>query len=161
MYINLQLFGGRGGSSGAAGGGYAAQKGAGYEGNFIPEDEHDAAILQNLVELRERWGRKIGSNNPDDHLVSRYVIMEWDNGKQRQEYFIGTRMQLSDELNRRNESHGRNIRSNSNKYFVNAVEDRAHTFKDGSREVISKKDMDKELDGPKMREIWKKSKTPY
>lgn len=49
-------------------------KGVGYEGNPTPADEYDAARLQDLVELRERWGRKIGSNDPKEHLVGSYII---------------------------------------------------------------------------------------
>ena len=156
--MNLQLFGGRGGSggSGFGGGTYSTMRGANYEGNFVPEDERDAQLLQNIVELRERWGRKIGSNDPNDHLVSRYWIEEIKNGKRNREMFIGTKMQFSDELNRRNEANGKDIKSSSGKYSVTGWEDRT----DGGMSV-TRQFMDKLLDGPSMRKAWKKGKVVY
>lgn len=157
FWINLQLFGGRGGGSGMGGGGaYSDMRGVGYEGNPTPADEYDAAILQNLVELRERWGRRIGSNDPKDHLVGSYVIQEIKNGKVSRENFIGTQMQLKDELNRRSENNGQDIRSSGSRYSVTAWEN-AHAYADAG----GGKSLDKILNGPELREMWKKAKTPY
>lgn len=158
FYINLELFGGRSGSSGMGGGGkYSDVKGAGYDGNFIPEDEQDAIRLQNLIELRERWGRAIGSNNPNDHLISSYKIIEINKGKVNEETFIGTKMQFNDKLNTMQEAHGRDIRSNSNSYSVTGWEDRRR----GGNVLEDAQTIDKEFNGQEMRKIWRKAKIPY
>ena len=162
LKMNLQLFGGRGGGSGmGGGGGYGDMKGAGYEGNFVPTDEYEAQRLQELVALRERWGRRIGSNNPDDHLMSVFQIVEVNNGEVNRETFYGTKMQFADKLNRMNEMHDKNINSRSGKYSVTGWEDRTYRFSDGSGTITDKKTMDRELNGPELRKVWKKGKVPY
>lgn len=152
------MFGGRGASSGGGGTNqYSTMKGVGYEGNPVPEDEYEANRLQNLVELRERWGRKIGSNDPKDHLMGVYTIQEVKNGKVNKETFIGTQMQLRDELNLREERNGATIRHSASNYSVTAWEDPVAYDKAG----FDRKALDKSLDGPEARKAWKKAKIPY
>lgn len=65
-------------------------------------------------------------------------------------------MQLSDKLDWMREENGQDIRSSSSRYSVGAWENPIAYADAGGR-----KSLDKILNGPELREMWKKAKTPY